>query len=182
MKCIVVLILALLACCEDVTLADHDLERGPKNVSTAALYSFVGTVVPSATGIVMMSANSGPSRNILYFSGLSIAASGLLFGPGAGHAYAGRWGRFFGWAGLRLIATGVGVFSIGLSFNGSESACTAMFAGGGILYFATVIYDFGTLGRSVRRYNAEHGLASLKIRPAYFRDSDTAGMAVSISF
>ncbi len=161
-----------------------------KSPSTALQMSLIWTIVPAVAGggLVLVGAAGEDADAGWIIGGIAIGTAGLLFGPGAGHAYAerhhpmsGAWIRGLGIAVGGLYAAGAGFaasFGHGVSTEGIVAVCGAS----GLIILCSVAYDIGTVGRSVDDYNRAHGLSSLSIRPAYFSADKALGISLSISF
>ncbi len=178
--------------------ADSTAVPAHKSKRTALAGSLVWTLLPAAVGGAMMlhgqrispinfGQGSGQTNDNETLIGLGIGSLGIVFGPGAGHAYAGRMGKFWGGAAIRgLVAPLAFAGAIGIAFS-SESGESAvggivLIAGAGALFLTSVVYDIATVGKSVDKYNHSHGFSNLRIRPQYFAATRAVGFNVSMSF
>ncbi len=160
----------------------------PKSTSTAMQMSLIWTIVPAAAGggLVLVGAAGQTADAGWILGGIAIGTAGLLFGPGAGHAYAERHHPMSGaWIrGLGIVVGGLYVsgaafassFGHEVSTQGLVIACSIS----GAVILTSAIYDIATVGRSVDNYNQSRGLASLSIRPAYFAKDKALGISLSL--
>jgi hypothetical protein len=167
----------------------------PKTHGKALRYSLVSTLAPVALGglLVGIYVDEGEQRahNLVAF-GIGLGSAGLVFGPGAGHLYAGQTGRFVGGALTRCISGGVvllGIASIdyGPIFGDSDVKRDNGFAGmlivvGSAGAIISVIYDIATVGRSVDKFNHEHGFQSFEIQPRYWPQDKAVGLGFCLRF
>ena len=119
--------------------------------------------------------------------GIGIASVGMIFGPGLGHSYAQSprpmkraWTRVAG-----VALAGLGLASMGMAdAYGNDKPVTVylLMAAGGGLYLYGAVRDISDLDESVDRYNRRHGYTQVRLTPAYFVQSESAGLAVSIKF
>ena len=153
--------------------------NGPKSTRAAWLWSGGATLLPPAAGIYLATRDSDTWKRI---GGILIGSS-ALFGPGVGHAYAGRTGRMFGSAVLRA-GCGVGALIVGVTawesdFGTPQMVGVILF---GVAYTYTILRDFGHLERSVERYNEAHRAKAISLYPAYFPRAGTMGFGARLSF
>ncbi|MCK4695155.1 MAG: hypothetical protein KAT74_05310 [Candidatus Cloacimonetes bacterium] len=125
---------------------------------------------------------------------MNVAGLGAVIGPGLRHAYAKNWkhfalGSLVRTAGIIFIGSGIissdpsGMSGWGES-NGDEGkgdGVAEVFIGG-IIYLWSAIHDFGTLNRSVERYNQKHTGTTISVNPIYYASENAPGIFVSISF
>ncbi|HWR82067.1 MAG TPA: hypothetical protein VN285_02060 [Candidatus Deferrimicrobium sp.] len=186
------MLVTAVVCCQ-YAIAQDSLTVKPKSKGTALAYSLGATIGPTIIGgtVVLIGATK---RNHDYdegliISGSVIAASGLIFGPGAGHAYAGKRhpfgkavGRF-----LALAGAGAGVASAILwakswGDKADASSIAPIVVVGGAACLSLVVYDIATVGRSADEYNTKHGCQTTAIAPYYRPDNSTVGLRASLTF
>jgi hypothetical protein len=159
----------------------------PKLTSTALTWSIGATLVPAAVGgalVLHSTKGMGTDENEAVI-GIVIGSLGLLFGPGTGHAYAGRerpmegaYIRGFGMLVGGLLGLGAGV---AISFGNDVSpVAIGIIAGSGLVVLGSAIYDTATVGRSVNKYNDKHGFARVGFQPWFHASKEAIGLAVNI--
>jgi hypothetical protein len=199
MSKITLLIISALLVLDSLAIgADSTSVAAPKSKRVALTRSLVWTLLPAAVGGAMMlhgqrvspinfGQGSGQTNDNETIIGLGIGSLGIVFGPGAGHAYAGRMGKFWGGAAIRgLVAPLAFAGALGIAFS-SESGESAvggivLVAGAGALFLTSVVYDIATAGRSVDMYNHSHGFSDMRITPTYFACHKTPGLVFTLSF
>jgi hypothetical protein len=124
--------------------------------------------------------NYWQDRALLIGGGL--AGLGVLVGPGLGHVYAGNSSRLI--TGLLLRTVPLGLYFAGLGMQASwgdgDVGPTIALPLAVVAFSAT--YDIATVGRSVDKYNREHGLARVNIYPCYFPSSEQAAVMISVTW
>lgn len=184
-----------------VATADTTSTAIPKSRNTALTRSLLWTLVPAAVGGALMlhgqrisplgskqDANQTDDTETL--AGLAIGSVGIVLGPGAGHAYAGKMGRF--WGGIAIRISGVAltaVIALPGSGNSSWSSMEAQiaqvvvaFVMGGSICLGSAIYDIATVGNSVNDYNEERGFRTLTLKPAYIAAYKAPGLVLNLTF
>jgi hypothetical protein len=174
----------------NVATADTTSTAAPKSRNTALTSSLLCTLVPAAVGgaLILHGSNSGQTDNTEALAGLAIGSAGIILGPGAGHVYAEKTGRFWRGVAIRGIAASITAaisfsasknsFSIG---EGVAQALMALAVGGSIC-LGSAIYDISTVGTSVDDYNKERGFSSLTLRPTYIAAHKAPGLMLTMSF
>jgi hypothetical protein len=186
----------------NVASADSTSDAKPKSKRTALTRSLIWTLVPVAVGGAMMlhgqrispigfSQSNGQTDDIETLAGLAIGSAGIVLGPGAGHSYARKMGRFWGGVAIRGAAAALTVVLAPSSSSGSSSLSSLddqimqvviAFVVGGTICLGSAIYDIATVGTSVDGYNDEHSLRSLTLRPTYFASHKAPGVMLTLSF
>jgi hypothetical protein len=126
----------------------------PKRLRYAIGLSYAAMVAPMAISAVVIGDSEGTRGNI----GGIVATGAMLFGPSAGHCYAGRCWTL----GLGLRLAGAGVITAMVARDHYEPlevgtiivGVTAALS----LWTTGLIWDAATLPRAVRRANREHAL------------------------
>jgi hypothetical protein len=198
--------LSLLFTCASVILtptfpAEATTGFEPKSNATALWYSHLSTFVPAVVGGVLII--HGQSRDFPdepsdaeTAAGITIGSLGLIFGPGAGHAYAGNRGRFWKGGFIRVgvvslgmfgaVAIASGTFQGPFGGGGNDAGLIAMgifIAGVGVgLCCYSAVKDFGTLDDSVRKYNDRHKNISLALSPLYFPEHKAIGAVFTVTW
>jgi hypothetical protein len=149
-----------------------------KTKTAAAAYSLVTTLVPEGVSILFLAqgGNHSKARNRACFA---FGLTGPVFGPGAGHLYAGNTQKFNNGTLLRGCLAAVGVAA--LYSSESDAAGVVALSSGAIVAFS-MIYDIATVGKSVDRHNQSRGFSNLLVRPQYFAAAKAVGLNVSMSF
>lgn len=83
-----------------------------KNPGTATLWSLGSTLIPTASGYLMMEAGGWNSNSPSFIAGVVTVSGGWVFGPSAGHWYAKQNARGWTSALIRMAAYGVGFFCL----------------------------------------------------------------------
>ena len=170
------------------TKANHDdSQLAPKSKKTALTYSLAGTLIPVTAGAVIFFGwsdqfdNWDDAESII---AASLGGFGLIFGPGFGHCYAGNPGRMATGALIRMAPAGLVV--AGTAFRSSYGVSPGVTAKGVVLAVAVIlpsaIYDIATVGKSVDRYNREHSLTRIELKPTYYAQERAIGLTLSIRF
>jgi len=160
----------------------------PKSASKALTWAVGATVIPAAVGGAMiLHSTEGMGTNANEAGmGILLGTLGFLFGPGTGHAYAGREHPMKG-AWLRaggLLVGGIGGLgaAVSESFGNDQSTGTiVLVVAGGVMILVSTVHDIATTGRSVEEYNREHGLSGVQLQPWYHRSKQAAGLAVTFN-
>ena len=166
-----------------------------KSVSLASTYSLLGTFVPLAAGITLISISfSSLDKDSAYaISGYSLVGAGLIFGPAVGYFYGGEGGRgALGMAirGLVLAASvggGMGmIYSCrgsgeGLGCLGTGIGGTILIGAGSLVALIDGIYDLAVLPGNIRKHNLQ---SCLTVQPLYLvsRRSRTYGLGLNMVF
>lgn len=162
-----------------MSMAEEDSASGQRKSKTAAAaYSLVTTLVPEGVSILFLAegGNHSKTRNRTWFA---FGLTGPVFGPGAGHLYAGNTQKFNSGTLLRGCLATVGVMA--LYSSESDAAGVVALSSGAIVVFS-MIYDITTVGKSVDKYNHSHGFSNLRVWPQYFAATRALGCNVSMSF
>jgi hypothetical protein len=165
----------------NASAVDSTSTTAPKSRSIALTRSQAWTLMPVATGGAMMCMKE---TRLL---GLGIASLGLILGPGAGHAYAGKTERFWRGVAIRgIVASFTGAVAYSAADNsdfgvGIIQAAVALVVGGGIC-LVSAVHDISTVGTSVDEYNREHGFSSLTVKPIYMLAQKAPGLMLTLSF
>jgi hypothetical protein len=150
-----------------------------KSLGTALLISWGAT---AATGIGALAGDELDHPADYAFATISTAA--FVLGPTAGHWYLGKAVT----TGLVIRLSGIGVAAAGIGLlawkgpqgeDGYAPMMLTLLAGGGVWATGT-IWDFATLPREVRRYNARHSRGQLGLAP--MRISSGTGLALAGTF
>ncbi len=182
-----VLVVISMLCLARPLAAQSPAADSARSVSSAVRWSVMGTLLPAALGTLValkgaegMGANEGKVA-----LGIGIGSVGLIFGPGLGHAYAGRsrpmrgaWTRLAG-----LSVAGLGFLGMGFadSYGNKQSASVfVLMAVGGGLYLYSAIRDIAGVPESVNEYNRLRGLGSVRISPCYLASHDVAGLSITL--
>ncbi len=179
----------------NVAAADSTATTAPKSRGTALTYSIRMTALPAIVGGLMALEGTSDNSSGMTLFGLGLGSAGVLFGPGAGHAYAGRMGRFWGGAAIRGLAGalvfvgGLWIYGSSNFYLGSSSESDGSAAGGivivvgaGALFLTSAVYDIATVGRSADKYNHSHGFSDLRMTPTYFASHKAPGLMLTMSF
>lgn len=184
----------------NVLAANTNRTATAKSRKTALTHSLVCTLVPAAVGGVMMlhgqrispigfKQGSGKINDTETLAGLAIGSAGIVFGPGAGHAYAGKKGRF--WSGAAIRSAAVAFTAVLASAGPDNSSWSAMdakiaqvvvaFVMGGSICLGSAIYDIAAVGDSIDEYNEEHGVRSLSLEPTYIAGNGAPGIVLKLA-
>jgi hypothetical protein len=174
----------------NVARADSTSVATPKSRSTALSRSLLWTLVPAAIGgaFVLHGSYGNQNDKTEALAGFAIGSAGIVLGPGVGHAYAGRTGRFWGGVAIRGAAVAL---TAAISFSASENSLSmsdgiaqssmALAVGGSVCLMST-IYDIATIGDSVNDYNKEHDFRTLTLKPAYIAAYEAPGLVLILTF
>lgn len=170
----------------------------PKSKSVALASSLIWTLVPAAVGGAMMlhgqrispinfGQGSGQTNDTETLIGLGIGSLGVVLGPGAGHAYAGRMGKFWGGAAIRGLVAPLafaGAIGIAIASESDESVAGSivLVVGAGTLFLTSVVYDIATVGRSVDQYNRNHSIVGIRFEPGYIARYNAPALCISVRF
>ncbi len=163
--------------------ADDSSERQSKSPGTATLISFLGTAIPVAVGVAIMSSSSssyGSSNGAAPIVGFALTSGGYLIGPGLGHLYAHNTGRFVVGLGLRMVGAGALLAAFAMSFSSGADSGGEIAVVGSILGGSITLIDILSAGNSARKYNEKHGLANVSISPSYFASQKAFGVQLTI--
>ena len=152
----------------------EEMPPGYVSPQSATLFSFFGTAVPVATGMIL-SRDAGES-------GASLVLVGLVIGPSMGHFYSQRPGRALGGIALRgLAVAGLGAaFTAG--WDNPSSELEMAFYGCAAVGAASVAFDvFGAAG-SARKHNETLSATEWSVGPALLGDARVPGIRVDISY
>jgi hypothetical protein len=179
------LILFATVICVQLAFAQQPAAEGPKSKTIACLTSLACTMVPVVAGIVLLSDGIELGSDRTVAAGVGIGSLGLLCGPGAGHLYAKNEGSFVKGLIIRGTAGAVAVYGlskIGILYNNDNSLRVLGFLLGGSTIVVSAIHDISTTGRSVQRYNEQHGFSQFNVQPCYFANSEAPGLLLSMWF
>jgi len=149
----------------------------PKSPGLAVGLSLLGTVVPT---YLAMRNRDGPGAGWLL-------AYGVFLGPSTGYFYAGRTGRAFGGAAIRLgftTLTALGISGVCGGIWGCEdegAANVVAFVGLGLVGLSAV-YDIGGAGSAAEEWNARHQAPRLSLTPQINPLARSAGLAARLEF
>ncbi len=180
----------------NMATADTTSTAMPKSRGRAEVYSLLSTLVPVVVGGTLLIRGGGTapstradvqSERTTTLTGLAIGSMGIVLGPGVGHAYAGKMGRF--WNGVAIRgATASLTWMIALSASensdfgtGIVLAVTALVVGGSIC-LVSMTYDISAVRTSVDDHNSEHGFRTLTLRPIYIAAHKAPGLMLTLSF
>jgi hypothetical protein len=174
----------------NVASADSTSNTKPKSKRAALTRSLLCTLVPVAVGgaLVLHGSYGDQNDKAAALAGFAIGSGGIVFGPGMGHAYAERKGRFWNGVAIRgatSALTAIISFSISEnSFSMSEGIAKSSMplAVGGSICLVSAICDIATVGDSVDENNKKHGFSSLTLRPTYIAAHKAPGLLLSITF
>jgi hypothetical protein len=173
-------------CSSSITAKEQSCD-GPKTKDKAVMCSLAATLLPVTFGTVLVVQGDGSDNSAAAAAGFVIASLGALAGPGTGHLYAGNKGRFY--TGIAIRAAAGGMFALGACTfeftlsGGSETPGAAMLMLlGALAYLISMVGDIATVGRSVDKYNEEHALTDVTLKPSYDPDAKTIGMILSLHF
>lgn len=154
-----------------------------KSPGAARALSALGTAAPMALGLALWEPVGQDA------TGVTLLASGLVFGPALGYMYAGEAERGMAQAGIRALVLGgavggavlicsVGDCSFGLfgSESGSALGPAVMLATAGVVTTAVLtVVDIKRVGDVVE----ERAASQVSARPAYFPESRSVGVLVT---
>lgn len=174
--------------CFELAFPQGSMAEGPKSKTTAWQSSLAFTVIPAVAGIALAS-DDGGRGSARTAAGVGIASLGLLCGPGAGHLYAKNGDSFARGLIIRGAAGAVAVYSISkfeIDIWGNDdddnSLPTVGILVGTAVLVGSAINDIRTAGKSVDRYNEQHGLSQINLQPCYFAKLEAAGLLLSTRF
>jgi len=170
-----------------------------KSPGKASRLSLLATAIPVAVGLMYWSRQS-PERKQEFDAqghlfrdyiqepnrlvpGL-IIGTGLMFGPTAGHLYAGRLGLLP----VRVIIVGAATgaaLAVGGAQEDSWSGLAvgiAVLGGGGAIAIITSVIDTAKADGAARKYNEEHAATRVGLTPLMLDGGKAAGLAVAASF
>ena len=197
------LTVCLIAGTFQMTFAQRIHPHELKSTATAVKYSVYGTAIPIVVGgtIFFASIASNAEEPDPFLAGIMIGSLGAVGGPGLGHAYAERWGRFALGGAIRTVgafflASGImgllwgddpsGMGHWGESsegYSGDERPLAVLLLmGGGAIYLWSTIHDFKSLDTSVEQYNQKHKDVTISISPTYYACKNALGIVVSVQF
>jgi hypothetical protein len=183
---VTVIMLFAMAVMTQAGTAQRPLRYKPRTKSTALSLSLAATLMPVACGVALISKDD-------HFQGAVIGGVGMVLGPGIGHAYAGQTGRLATGSlirigGLVLMSAGA-LGDIGFSLKprhpytkSSGSDIDPMVVVGAAVCVFSAIYDIATVGRSVQKYNRSQRHARVDVRPVWFAQEKTPGLALTLTF
>jgi hypothetical protein len=162
----------------------------PKSKRTALTSSLLCTLVPAAAGaaLVLAGSYSGQNDKAEALAGFAIGSVGMVIGPGVGHAYAEKTGRFWGGVAIRGAAVAL---TAAMSFSASENSLSMSdgieqssmaLAVGGCVCSASAIIDISAIGASIDEYNKKPGFSSLTLRPTYIATFKAPGLVLKLTF
>lgn len=166
----------------------------PKSEKTALRYSLYGTLIPVAVGgIILLNESENLGEAQLIFAG-SVGAFGIIFGPAFGHCYAERYGYLL--KGFLIRGLTLGTYALIAAAQSSRPCFGAICSNGGKgdyhifpaivlpvgIAIVSAIYDTAIVGKSVDKYNNEHGFSKIKLTPTYFAQENAPGLMLSINF
>ena len=170
-----------------------------KSPGKASRLSLLATAIPVAAGIVYWSAQSPERKQEFDAQGHLFAdyieepnrlvpsviiGIGLMFGPTAGHLYAGRLGLLP----VRVIIAGVATGAAFAVAEGQGDSWSALAAGvavlgvGGAVAIITSVIDIAKADGAARKYNEEHAATRVGLTPLMLDGGKAAGFAVAASF
>ncbi len=161
-----------------VLKAEGSTEVQRKSKTAAAAYSLVTTLVPEGVSILFLAegGNHSKARNRAWFA---FGLSGPVFGPGAGHLYAGNSRKFSTGTLLRGCLSAIGMAAL---FSSESDAAGVIALSSGAVVAFSMIYDIATVGKSVNEYNHSHGFSGVQIVPTYFATQRSPGVMLTLSF
>lgn len=163
--------------------------------SKAQLWSVGATLAPVVVGSGLLYISHVEGSDDLGIAGSLIASSGLVFGPGVGHAYAKQWGQTV--KGTIIRAAGAGLFLWGVttleieidiwgtadrSSSGGGTPSELFIVAGGLMVVMSATHDLMTVSKSVDKYNRSQGLSDLRVAPTYFANHQAPGVILTLSF
>lgn len=169
--------------------SQSDYVHSPKSQKTALRLSLGGTLIPVVAGGVIFFGfakrfeNWDDGKSIL---AVSIAGSGIIFGPAFGHIYAHQ-GRRYLLKGFLLRGLPVGLLAAAAAWanawgsGGSRGNPAGIFLYSAGILFSTA-YDIIAVRKSVEKYNKEHGIAGIRLQPTYFAREKAVGVRLSLTF
>ena len=137
-------------------------ESAPKTKTTgkALGYSLGATFIPAVVGALSLqvAADRGEYGSPMLVAGYVIGSAGLVFGPGAGHWYAGNSKRFWTGSGFRSLCGLAFYYGAWATADDSQSHTleAESLIGGAVGMAVMTVYDIATVGGSVRAHNQEH--------------------------
>jgi hypothetical protein len=153
--------------------------------SQAHLWSVGATVTPMVVGGGLLYASFGEGSDNFVIWGLAVGSAGLVFGPGAGYAYARKWGQALQGTAIRVAGGGLflcGVLTLNPFDDSGSSGAELLLISGSLTVAISAIYDLATVGRSVDEFNHSHGFSDLRITPTYFASHKAPGVMLTLSF
>ena len=184
-KVIILSVIVLIALCQ------QSYAKSPKQLTKARCISVLGTFLPVVGGSLTALGANSMGGDAALIGAITFAGLGLIYGPSAGHAYAGSTSRFFTWSSYRALAVGGIVGGVGMLGSGvfSENDKENLIVPGLMLGAAstvclifTIVKDFTTLHDSVNDYNRKHGFISLYFSPEYFPHQKALGLGLKLRF
>jgi hypothetical protein len=176
--------------------ADTTSTVTPKLRNTALASSLLCTIVPIVVGgaLLLRGEGSAPStragiqsEHSATLTGLAIGSVGVVLGPGVGHVYARKMGKFWGGVAIRGAAASL-TWMIALSASdnsdfgaGIVTAAVALVVGGSIC-LVSMTHDISTVGTSVDAYNMEHGFSTVTLSPTYMAAHKAPGLLLKLTF
>jgi hypothetical protein len=178
------LILFFTVFCMQVMFVQQPAAEGPKSKFKALTYSLVCTLGPIAASIPLLGQGNDieATNNVV---GLTIGSLGLLCGPGAGHLYAKNEISFVKGVIIRGAAGAIAVYSLSkieIFGDNDNTGPGWFFVIGGSTFVVSAIHDISTTGKSVDRYNEQHGFSQFNLQPCYFANSEAPGLLLSMRF
>jgi hypothetical protein len=151
-----------------------------KSPGTGRLISAAGTIGLVGAGILMISPGHGAG------TGSIMIASGIIVGPSFGYFYANETGR--GLSGI-AVRTGIvgGSIAVGLIVgstqkNGWDGLGTAVLISsiGALAASVLALDDVVSVGNLIEENNKRLGKATISLHPAYFPQTESAGLSLQI--
>jgi hypothetical protein len=185
-----IIVFALLLLDSSVATADTTSTATSKSRSTALASSLLCTLVPAAAGaaLILDGSYSGQNDKAEALAGFAIGSTGIVLGPGVGHAYTEKMGRFWGGVAIRgTVAALTAVISFSASGNslsmseGIAQSSMALAVGGSVC-LVSAICDISAIGASVDEYNKKHGFSSLTLKPTYIATYKAPGLVLKLTF
>ena len=174
----------------NVAAADMTSTEIPKSRNTALTSSLLCTLVPAAIGgaFVLHGSYGNQNDKTEALAGFAIGSAGIVLGPGMGHTYAGRAGRF--WRGVAIrgaaaaLTAAISFSASGNSLSMSEGIAQSSMAlaVGGSVCLVSAICDISAIGASVDAYNREHCFTTLTLKPTYIAAYKAPGLVLKLTF
>ena len=160
-----------------------DSTSAEKSAANAVALSLFGTIIPGAASIPFVTRDI-PKSNWNEAVGVTLIGTGVLFGPGLGHIYAGNRHAFYRGLTIRGIGGGImllGVVSMESIFDEDEGAAFMIFLGG-LSALVSMVYDIATADNSARDFNERQRQSAISVYPSMKVQPGGAQVQVRIGF
>lgn len=154
--------------------------QNKKSNRTAQLISLGCTIAPTLLSFKLMASKSHSVQAI----GGSLFSFGTTFGPGAGHAYSGRIGKFFAGAGIRIASLYFSLLAAMIATESDDGSVTMsiLSVASATVYLASTVHDISTSGDKPDARHRTADSTKIGFGPTYQPHTNTGGVMLTIRF